>query len=857
MADLSLRIKADFEEASRQFKELAEASENTREKIAKFTEKFKVESVDKFIERQDLAAVAMKATGRDTDGAKAQLAAYQREIERLIKSGLDPQDAALQKLQGEYSRLTKEVEANEAAHKMQEKAVKAAQGALLGISAAIAAGAGIAIKAAAANEDMIAAFTPLMNGDVNKATALFKAIQKEAATTPFEIDKIAASVKALMPAFGGSAKEATAAFRMLGDTAGGNAQKLESITNAYTKAMLKGKVSMQEINTIANAGVPIYSELAKSMGVTEAKMMEMSKKGQITSDDLTKAFQNMTSEGGIFFKGMETSSDTFNMRLLGIKENVGILAGTIGEKLLPAAKDVAGKVLDAVQSFTAWIQEGDNLKKMADGLMYALAGVTAGLVAFLVVTKGAAAIHAVATAFRVLTAAMAANPFGAIAVVVTAVLIPALIYLYKNWDMVQTYLQQGIARLEFAFKWLGSQIKEKLIIAFNSIKIAGATFIDFIHGNIIRGVGKLLEVMGKLPFVGEMFNAASAQVMRLGNAIHDVAEQTRQNSREAIQAAKDEQDAIEAELKAKLNATNAAAIARRAELQQKKEAVEEELQAETEAGQQRVAIMEGAEKKKTEAALQMLRERLNAVALTEKQALNEQADAVAQFLRQRADLESVDGEERIAFIKNLRDQLLADEKNFAENRAAIEKAANEAIAEEHKKLAEYERTLLAQRQNAYRQFFSGIGGLLEAAGKENRAAVILSRGLAIAEAAINTAVGITRAWRELPYFLALPATIGIAAQGAAQSIAIASAPIPSAETGRHFIVPDVSPRRVDGVSMPVNPGEEVNITPRGMVGQQQENTVFQFVFDGRVFAEIINKLARSGELYTLQLAGNL
>jgi len=857
MADLSLKVKMDAEEASRQFKALAESSEYTADKIAKFTENFKSDSVDKFIDRQDLAAVAMRATGRETDAVKVQAAAYQREIERLIKSGLNPQDEALQKLQGQYSELTQKVNDNEAALKMQEAAVKAAKGALLGIGAIIAAGTAITVKAAAANEDMIASFVPMMNGDVGKATTLFKTIQKEAATTPFEIDRIAASVRTLMPAFAGSAEAAKDAFRMLGDTAQGNSQKLETITSAYTKSMLKGKVSMMEINQIANAGVPIYTELAKSMGVTEAKMMEMSKKGQITSTDLTNAFKSMTSEGGIFFNGMETASDTFNMRLLGIKENATILAGVIGEKLLPVARDIAGAVLDAVQSFTVWIQEGDNLKNMAETLIYVLSGLAAGFVAFIVVAKGSAIIHGLATAFRALTAAMAANPIGIIAVVITAVLIPALIALYKNWDVVQTYLQQGVARLQFAFKWLGSQIQEKLIIAFNAVKIAAATLIDFIHGNIIRAIGQMLNVMSELPAVGRMFEAASRQVMRLGDAIHDIAEQTKQDSRDAIQAAKDRQDEIEAELQAELNAADARAEARRDELQQKKNNIDEELKADAEMGQEQVKMLEDVEKNKTKTALELLRARLSDVALTENQSLNEQVAAVAQFLQQRADLEGVDGEQRIAFMQNLRDQLLADEANFAGNRAAIEKAADKEILDSKEALLKSEQEILEQRMSAVAQFFSGFGQLLTVAGEENRAFAIAGKVVASAEAGINTALAATKALSSAPPPWNFILMGGVIAAGLAQQIKIATTPIPSYETGGSFIVPDMSPRRVDGALFRANPDEVINITPRGMAGQNEGTQIFKLVFEGHELAYAINKLARRGDLYTLQLAGNL
>jgi len=797
----------------------------------------------------------MKATGRETDAVKAQAAAYQREIERLIKSGLDPQDASLQKLQIEYSRLTDKVRDNEAALKMQEGAVKAAKGALLGIGAIVAAGTAITVKAAAANEDMIASFVPMMGGSFEKAASLFKTIQKEAATTPFEIDRISASVRTLMPAFAGSAEAAKDAFRMLGDTAQGNSQKLETITSAYTKSMLKGKVSMMEINQIANAGVPIYTELAKSMGITEKQMMEMSKKGQITSTDLTNAFKNMTSEGGIFFKGMETASDTFNMRILGIKENLAILSGVIGESLLPVAKDLAGKVLDAVQSFTVWIQEGDNLKKMANILIYTLSGLTAGFVAFLVVAKGSAILHGLAEAFGKLTAAMAANPIGIIAVVITAVLIPALIALYRNWDVVQTYLQQGVARLVFAFKWMGSQVQEKLVIAFNVIKMAGSKLIDFIHGNIIRAVGRMLEIMGKLPYVGQLFTAASNKVTALGNAIHDVAEQISQDSRDEIQAAKDRQNAIEAELRSELNTADEKARLRREELKKKKEQIDEELKVDAAIGQEQLEMLEEVENKKTQIALESLRARLAAKGeelKTDIQILNEQANVVAQFLQQQAELQGVYGKDRIEFMRNLQAKLLEDEINFGANRAAIEKAANEAIAEN-------ERAILEQRLTTFSGFFSAMASLIDASNDKNYEAFYLARGMASAEAFINSYLAFTKALTDptpMPNALRATQAAAILASGLAAQVNIWKQQ-PSFETGGSFIVPDVSPRRVDSGVFRAGPGEEVSITPRGMAGRGGETFNFQFVMDGHVFAEMMNKLARRGELHTLQLAGNL
>ena len=141
MSELSLKIKADFDEASRQFKILAEESESTRAKIEKFTEKFKTESVDKFIDSQKLAGIAITAAKDEMSAMTAQQSAYQREIERLIKSGLDPESEAVKKLKTEYDKVSKGIEDSTAKQKAHEKAVAGAEKAMKALTAAMAAAA--------------------------------------------------------------------------------------------------------------------------------------------------------------------------------------------------------------------------------------------------------------------------------------------------------------------------------------------------------------------------------------------------------------------------------------------------------------------------------------------------------------------------------------------------------------------------------------------------------------------------------------------------------------------------------------------------------------------------------------------
>jgi tape measure domain-containing protein len=336
-------------------------------------------------------------------------------------------------------------------------------------------GAGLLVKkmfsATRAIEDMTAAFTPLVGGADN-AKNMIEALNQTASTTPFTLDDIGKSAKQLLPILGNDVDAVTESFRMLGDTAGGNAQKLDSITRGYTKAMLKGKVDMESLNMIAEAGVPIYSELADSMGVSVKEMMKMSSQGKITSDDLTGAFQKMTGEGGIFFNGMEIASQTLSGKLSTLQDNFNQALAVLGNEFLPITKSIVDNVNKIVKSFVDWTKEGDNLNNLIKILGYSMAGLSAGFATFFLLFKGGAVIQGIITAFKTLNATIASNPFGLIAIAITTILVPAIIYLIKNWDKVVVIFESTLSQIKQGFLIAGSAIEESFVVGINKVKIA-------------------------------------------------------------------------------------------------------------------------------------------------------------------------------------------------------------------------------------------------------------------------------------------------------------------------------------------------------------------------------------------------
>ena len=770
---------------------------------------------------------------------------YSKEIQRLINSGLSPESDAVQRLRNEQQQLNQKIKESNDVTKMQADLTKLAEKATVAMYAALAAGVaaiGAMTQKTAEMGDQFAkaSRTVGMTAETFQELNYAAKLNNISDITP-HLQKLQKSMIDLSNGTGQLTKYVNENDKQLGE-------QLKNVKSNEDAFMLLMDAINKAPNEFAKAEIA-----TAAFGKAGLDMINMANDGVDGIAELREEARKY----GIISNDAADASEKYIDAQTRLKSALTGVQTELTSKLLPNITTITNKVAEFIASFDDW-------ERVITTAGYVLAGLTAGLTAFLIISKGAAAIETMATAFKALNAAIVANPIGAIAVVVTAVLIPALIYLIKNWDTVQTYLSQGVARLEYAFKWFGSVIKEKLLVAFAAIKAAGATLIDFIYGNIIRAVGSMLEVMGKLPFVGDMFNSAAQTVNRLGQAMGNIAAESRRAVAETIDAAAAEQRETQATLDAKLKATDDAARARRAELEVNKRTNEEQAEADRKAADDEIALMQEMETAKTENAknsandrkkteLEILKDKLNEIDLTEQQAQNEKITAVEQFLMKRAQLETDDYEARIAYIKDMQAQMLANEQYVADEKVAIENACNNALIKLKEQQEQSERELLQNRLQAYSQFFNGYSQLLNVLGEKNRLFAIAGKILASAEAGINTALAATKALASGPFPFNIAMMTSTIAAGVAQQIKIATTSIPSAETGGRFIVPNST--GVDSGLLRVNQGEVAEITPRGV--NKKESFNFKFMFGQTEFASIINKLARSGELYSLSLASNL
>ena len=239
--------------------------------------------------------------------------------------------------------------------KMQDAGSK-----LTGVTTAFAGVAAIGVKYNASMETYSTSFET-MTGSAEKAAEIMQQLQKIGAETPFEFEDLAKTTNTLMQ-FGFTADEAIESMQMLGDISQGSAQKMDSITRAFGKMSSSGKVSLEDINMMIDAGFNPLQEISQTTGESMADLYARISDGVMSVDEITASMQRATSEGGMYFQSMDKQSQTFSGQLSTLSDNaqsfLGNITSGIFEKL---AQDILPKINETVSLLNdAFESEGLN-----------------------------------------------------------------------------------------------------------------------------------------------------------------------------------------------------------------------------------------------------------------------------------------------------------------------------------------------------------------------------------------------------------------------------------------------------------------------------------------------------------------
>lgn len=192
-------------------------------------------------------------------------------------------------------------------------------------------------------------------GSADGATQQMQKLADFASTSPFELAEVAEANRTLL-AFGSSTEQSLEQLRQLGEVSAAVGKPIGELATIFGQIQAEGKLTGERFNQLIERGVNIGPELAKSLGVASTSIRGLISDSAISSEEVAKAFQKMTSEGGQFFGATERLSKTVSGQLSTLKDAVSLLAAEVGKNAVPAFAEYTDgltRVIDSVREFVA------------------------------------------------------------------------------------------------------------------------------------------------------------------------------------------------------------------------------------------------------------------------------------------------------------------------------------------------------------------------------------------------------------------------------------------------------------------------------------------------------------------------
>lgn len=235
--------------------------------------------------------------------------------------------------------------------------VSSAGKSMLGLTAGVAA---VTTAGVAYNMEMetLEANLGVLLGSTEKANKKLEELRTMGAKTPFETaDLVKATQKML--AFGLDADKTNGYLQILGDIAMGDANKLDSLTLAFSQIGASGKASMEDINQMIDQGFNPLTYVAEKTGETMSEVRARVSEGGVSFEEIANAMKDATSEGGTFYNSMNKASQTTAGKISTLKDNFSQMIGTLTDSLMP----IFEKIVDKLSEFANWFGRLDSNTK--------------------------------------------------------------------------------------------------------------------------------------------------------------------------------------------------------------------------------------------------------------------------------------------------------------------------------------------------------------------------------------------------------------------------------------------------------------------------------------------------------------
>jgi tape measure domain-containing protein len=198
-------------------------------------------------------------------------------------------------------------------------------------------------------------------GSQEEAKKTLQELQVMGAKTPFEFEGLDKAAKLLnMAGFEGDNLFKT--LTSVGDAVsavGGGQDELQGVSMAIFQMASKGKISAEEMNQLAERGIPAWQMMADSMGKTVPELMKMSEQGKLFAKDVLPEL--VDGMGKKFGGAMDKQSQTFNGMMSTLKDNLKMISAELTKGAFERLKVVLEGVMPVLDKFLSGLK-ADGLK---------------------------------------------------------------------------------------------------------------------------------------------------------------------------------------------------------------------------------------------------------------------------------------------------------------------------------------------------------------------------------------------------------------------------------------------------------------------------------------------------------------
>jgi len=280
----------------------------------------------------------------------------QATYNRLLDAAKTKQDAANRSLENSAT-----------AHAKNNTAMQYGIGKLKGLAAAYI-GVELLTKSIslAIDAEQAAASFEVLTGSVEDSTRLLEDLRRFSDVTPLSTSGVRDAARTML-GFNVPLEDVMDNLKMLGDITGGNEQRFNSLTLAFSQVSAAGRLMGQDVNQMIDAGFNPLQEISRKTGESLVDLKKRMEDGAISSLEVRDAFVSATGEGGKFNGMTEKLADTMGGRLaiaMGDLEKAGTKLGQTFEPLVISLTDLFDAGISKVSVLL------DLVEKLVDGIRF-------------------------------------------------------------------------------------------------------------------------------------------------------------------------------------------------------------------------------------------------------------------------------------------------------------------------------------------------------------------------------------------------------------------------------------------------------------------------------------------------------